>query len=222
MPESLFGPIVSTWEVEQAAVKTLSVWMNEYLAELERKAGLRHKTLPRLPAPESVHGGVDLETWEQAILPEVIVVCKTLGTPELRGQGGYTQGYDLTVGAIWVGQGSELAEKPEDEARAVASYLGAATMLLVQHPTLGGLSERLRMTVPPSVTLPDPDRRQIALSTAQFEVWVATIIEEGRGPVQELPSESPQFEGPEEAWKPEPEVKTTRETVKGIPVSEPV
>ncbi len=219
---SLFGEIVSPWDVEQAAVKTLSIWMNEYLAEIERKRGLAKRTIPRIPTPESVHGGPDLERWEQAIMPEVIVVCKTVGGPELRGSGGYAQGYDLTVGCLWIGQGSTLAEAPWEEPRAVASYLGAASMLLVQQPTLGGLTERLVMTVPPSVTVPDPDRRNIALATTQFTAWVATIIEEGKGPINELPAESPFFNGVEEEWKEEPEVKTTSEPVKAVRVSETV
>ncbi len=212
---SIFGEIISTYDVEQAAVKTLREWTNDYLAEIERKRGLPKKTIPRPPAFESYHGGVDLESWTQDVAPEVMVICKPLGAPEIRGQGGYGQGYDLTVGCLWVGTGSALAERPEDEARAVASYLGAASMLLVQQPTLGALSERLRMTAPPTISLPNPDRRDIALATTQFEVWVATIIEEGEGPLA-LGQE------PEEPYPEGPEVETTSETVKAEPVTEAI
>lgn len=212
---SIFGEILSTYDVEQAAVKTLREWTNDYLAEIERKRGYQKKEIPRPPAAESYHGGVDLESFTQDDTPEVIVICKPQGAPELRGQGGYEQGYDLTVGAVHIGTGSPLAAKPESEARAVASYLGAAVMLLVQQPTLGGLVERLRLTAAPVVSAPQPDRKDIALCTVQFECWVPTIIEEGEGPLT-LGKE------PEEPYPEWPEVKTAKETVKAEPVSEAI
>src|SRR5205814_8604005 len=128
----LFGPIRATWELEQAAVETLSIWFPTYLAELERQIGLTNKTIPRPPTPESYHGGVDLESYFQDELPEVVVVVNPLGPPERSASAGYVQGYELQVGCLWVGTGSRLQERPEHEARAIASYLGAASMLLVQ------------------------------------------------------------------------------------------
>ncbi len=213
MPESLFGPIFSTWNVEQAVLSTLRIWLNEYASELERKWALPSKAIPRPPAPESYHGGIDFTTWRQDITPEIITIVKPLGSPELHASAGYTQGYSLQVGCLWVGSGAEIAENAEDEARAVASYLGAASMLLVQQPTLGGIAERLVMTKSPEVTLPDPDTRRIALAVTDFEVWVPTIIEENAGPVQPLPSESPEFVEKEAPYKPEPEITKVEEKI---------
>lgn len=220
MPESrsTWGPLVSGYQVEVAVLETLRTWFSEALAQLELQHGLRHKTLPRPPAPESYHGGVDFDTWRQDITPEVIVVVKPSSPPELSASAGYTQGYAVAVGCLWVGAGSELAENPEDEARAVAFYLGAASMVLVQKPELGGLAERLIMTSSPEVTLPDPDTRRIAQVVTTFEVWVTSIIEENAGPVQPLPSESPEFNEPEgpydelpEAEKVEVKITATKE-----------
>lgn len=208
MAEDIFGPLVATEDVVQAAVSTLTLWMPEYLAEVERKKGLRRKTIPRPPTSESYHGGVDLEAWIGADAPEVMVVVKPSGEPERSASAGYTQGYTLEVGCLCIGTGSTLAERAEDEARIIASYLGAATMLLIQQPTLGGLTERLVMTAAPEVSLPDPDRRAIAQVVTGFEVWVSQIIEESAGPVGPNPQESPGYEGQEEPFEDAPTVET--------------
>ncbi len=223
MTENLFGPIVSNWLIEQRVIETLRSWMPEYIAELERKEGLPHGTIPRPPAPESVHGGIDMESWTQDTTPQVIVVVKPQGRPDnLRGDGSYGQGYDIEVGCACVSTGSELAERPEDDARATVAYLGAASMLLVQKPILGGITEQLHMTGAPTVSAPNPDRKDIALCTTTFEMWVSAIIEEGKGPVTELPREAPEFPGKEEPWPEGPEVKTAKETLTVKRVTEEV
>lgn len=214
---ALFGEnFIGPWQVEQAVISTLSTWYNDYLAELEVQNELHPKILPRFPAPESIHGGVNFETWRNDITPEAIVVVKPDGSPELHSSAGYTQGYLVSVGCLWVGSGSELTENPEDEARAVASYLGAATMLLVQQPTLGGLAERVVMTQSPEVTLPNPDNTRIAQVITSFEVWVSTIVEENAGPVQPFPEESPEYNGPEEGWDELPTADEVIVTVVGV------
>lgn len=213
MPEDFFGPLVSPEDVIQAALATLRVWLPEYCAEVERKHSLQPKTIPRPPTEECFHGGVDFESWIGEDLPEVIVTCKPSGDPERSGSVGYTQGYELKLGCLWVGVGSTLAEHAEDEARMVASYLGAASMLLVQQPTLGGLTERLVMTASPDVTLPNPEQRAIAQVVTGFEVWVAQILDENAGPVQPNPGEVPEYNGPEQPYGEEPTVQKVDVTV---------
>jgi hypothetical protein len=226
MPESLFGPIIATQNVENAVIATYRVWINEYLAEVERQSGLRRKTLPRPPAPESIHGGVDFESWFQDTTPQVMVVVEPNDALEYGESSGYVQGYDVRVGCLWVGSGSELAQRPEDEARAVVSYYGAALMLLVQTGPLSTLAEslpfeRLRMTQAPQTSLPDPDRRQIAQSVVTFELWVAEVIKESAGPVQPNPKESPQYGGePEAPYGEEPVVSKETIEITAVPLED--
>lgn len=223
MPESFFGELLSPWDVEQAAVSTLALWLPEYLAEVERQRGLPNKTIRRPPTPESVHGGVDLDSWSQIELPEVIVVVKTKGPPERHGTGRYAQEYSLDVGCQWRGTGSSLQPKAEEETRMVASYLGAACQLLVQQSNLGGLVEHVVMIGAPDVTFPDPQDKTLAQVVTRYEVWVPQIIGAYSGPVSATPQESPQYGGePEAPWSLSPTVKTTTEKVKAIPPSEPV
>lgn len=196
---SFFGPIVSQWQIEQAFIKTLKTWIPEYLAEIERQNGLKNKIIPRPPTPESIHGGTDLESYYQDILPEVVVVVEPLGPPELGGSAGYTGVYQVQVGCLWVGSGSELAERPEDEARCVVSHYGAACMGIVQQPGLGGLADDLRMEGLPRISLPNTDKREIAQVETTFHVWVSEIILPNEGPVQPNPVESPEYGGEPEA-----------------------
>ena len=224
MSESLFGPLVSTWKIEQAVLSTLRLWVPEYLAEAERKDGLHKRVIPRPPAAESIHGGLDFETWTQDLIPEVIVVVDPFGEPEREASVGYIQPYEIRVGACVVGQGSELAEKPEDEARAVASYYGAAVMLLTQLGELRGIAtqeDSLVMVQAPRLSFPDPNLRQVIQSTTIFHTWVE-IVNQDEGPVQTEPKESPQYGGePEAEWKPEPTVSKTSEIIKAVRISEP-
>jgi hypothetical protein len=204
--EDLFGPLVGPEDLIDAAVNTLRLWMPEYLADVERKAGLQPKTIPRPPVPESYHGGVDLESWIGEDTPEVMVLCKPSGEPE-HSSSFYTGKFTLTIGCLCIGTGSVLAERPEDDARKIASYLGAASQLLVQQPTLGGLTERLRLTALPDVSLPDPDKRAIAQVVTEFDVWVTEVVSETAGPVGPTPQESPGYVGPEEAFEDRPTVE---------------
>lgn len=214
MPEDRFGPLISPEDIIDAAVTTLQVWFDTYLNNVEEKHGLRKKTIPRPPVPESYHGGVDLESWVGEDTPEVMVLAKPSGEPE-HSASFYTGKFELTVGCVCIGTGSVLAERPEDDARKIASYLGAASQLLVQQPTLGGLTERLRMSALPDVTFPDPEKRSIAQVVTTFDVWVPEIVSETAGPVGPTPQESPGYAGPEEPFGPNPTVTSEHLTVKG-------
>ncbi len=208
MSEDQFGQIIGPEAILAAAVSTLELWMPGYLAALERKNHLENKTIPR---PQMYHGGIDWGSWEGRVLPEVMVLVKPTGLPE-RTAPLYIQRYELWVGCACIGQ--QLAGRAEDEARVVASYLGAASMLLVQgeRSSLGGLVEQLEMTSAPEVSIPDEEHREIVQATTGFEVRVPGIISEFAGPVGATP-ETEESEGPAP-----PVVKTTALTVKGEPV----
>lgn len=213
MPEDRFGPLISPEDIIDAAVTTLQVWFDTYLNNVEEKHGLHKKTIPRPPVPESYHGGIDLESWIGQDTPEVMVLCKPIERPEFSGTAGYTGKFSLTTGCLCVGTGSVLAERPEDDARKIASYLGAASQLLVQQPTLGGLTERLRMSALPDVTFPDPEKRSIAQVVTTFDVWVAQVVSEAGGPIGPTPEESPGYTGREEPFEDTPTVEDINITV---------
>jgi hypothetical protein len=200
LPESLYGPLTSTWTVEQAVIASYRNWIGEYLAETERKAGLQKGTLPRLQAEHSIHGGVDFETWRQDLNPEIIVVVEPYGEAD-RQSSVYGQTFAVQVGCMWAGSfGSELAELPEDEARMIAGYFGAALMLLVHTgvPSLAGAQEVVLINSP-TLNLPYPEKRSIMLAELVYHIPVVPIIEPNAGVPQAKPTESPYYGGEPEA-----------------------
>jgi hypothetical protein len=212
MSEDQFGTIVGPEDVSEQVVNTLRLWMPEYLADRERKTGQRH--IPRPPAEESYHGGADFEGWIGAEAPEVMVVVKPTGTPEL-GSLGYAQQFSIQVGCLCIGYGGLFAERAEDDARIIASHLGAASQLLVQQPYLGGLVERVRMVAAPDPSFPDPEKRAIMQIVTGFAGWVSQIITED-GPVGMTPEEAAGYEGKEQPFAPKPQAETVEVVVLAV------
>lgn len=169
-----FGPVIVTEQVRHAVQRTLEVWLPYCLSELEVEHGLAEGTIPR---PRSYHGGVDDGSWIGEVLPEVMLLVSPLGEPE---RPEYRQWY--LVDAKVACKGDQTTGRAEDEARVQAAYLGAALMLLIQQPSLGGLAQDLIMTAAPSLSFPSTDDRYIVQASARFEVFVGSIITQ-EGPV---------------------------------------
>jgi hypothetical protein len=231
MTDFQFGPLKGQPDVEKAVLSTLAAWLNEYLADIERKNGYAKKLLGRAPSPQSIHGGVDFQSWNEEELPAVIVVANPTGAPEYAQSIGYTQTYEVQVGCIVAGDGAAFSSAPtevlaEDEARTLAGYWGVAVQLLVQHGDLKSFAERTRMVGAPRVEIAESaagtEQRRIQQSVTTFHVTVPQIIEENAGPYGQTPAESPGYGGePEAPYAQLPEVKKTTETIKAKTPSEP-
>jgi hypothetical protein len=234
MTEELFGPLVSTWTIQQQVVGIYRTWCPEYLAAIERQEHLQREILIRPRTPQSYHGGLDFLSWEAAELPKVIVVVEPTGQPERaasldegqnvhgqrEGRGGYTQTYEIQVGCVTRGVGASTlaapSPEPEDEVRALAAYYGAMSMLLVDQ--VPALVNDIWMVESPRLSFPNPDDRTICLSTTGFHATVAPIKLLSAGPVGPVPKESPYFEAPEEPWQQEPTVSSHKTTVVGTEI----
>jgi hypothetical protein len=217
--ESIFGPLLSRYDVEKGVLETLAKWFPTYCAEIERKEGFQPRTLVRPPAPESYHGGVDFDSYDEGTTPEVIVVCNPSGNAERYESEGYSQTYEIQVGVVCFSekQVGDLTE--EDDARLKASFYGAATQLLVQQPVSVLETDCwTTMIQSPRVDLPDPDERRRALSVSVFHTFVSTIVREGIGPTGEPPLEDPS----EEPYPERPVVGSDSITVHAESVSEQV
>jgi hypothetical protein len=210
MPETLIGPLVSLWDVEQGVLGTLRTWLDTYLAEVERQHGIRPKTLERPPAPASYHGATkEATSWTDAGLPEVIVTVEPADEPEVSASVGYVQAFEVAVHCVVEGKDGVEQLLPEDSARMQASLYGAAVEGMVQQGELEipGL-EWSRMVGSPSVECPDEDKRRQQVSTTTFHVWVAPTVDQNAGPVGATPQEAPGYTGPEEPFELAPEVET--------------
>lgn len=199
MTESVFGPLVDPWDVQEAVLATYREWLPTYLAEVERQKELDNLALGRPPSPDSYYGGVDFDSWSESETPAVIVTCVPEGAPE-HGPEVDTQGYQVQVGCV-------VVDVDEDRARMVASHFGAASMLLVQQSGLGGLAERIVMSSAPRVEFPNPEDRRVARSVAAFAVWVTPIVNTDAGPTV-VPTEP---EEPAAEWPTATDVDVTIE-----------
>ncbi len=214
--ESIFGPLLSTWNVDQAVLATLRTWWNTYLAEVERQNDVKNKTIPRPPDEESFRRGLDFEYYEEDNLPAVIVVSKPSGEPEVNSDVGYAQRYEVKVGCVC---------EAEDEltAQLRAAFYGAASQLLVQQSELEGFAERTRMIGAPELDMPDDDERWLCRSITTFYVWVAQIVIAEEGPISPPgPGTGPGGEDqePEDPYPEWPEADLTHIIVTGEPIAD--
>ncbi len=214
----VFGSLSATWNIEEAVIETLRLWMPEYLAEVERQNGLPKKTLSRPPTPESYRGALDWLSVKDDWLPEVKVICNPVGEPE-RQASEYIQAFETQVGCVVK---SEEGTDPEAIARRNAALMAAASMLLVQHGDLqlSNIEETVLVGAPKVEFLEAEDRRY-AVGITTYHIF-AEILNPNLGPEGETPETSPGYEGLEEPYKESPQVKTATETIKAVPISEEV
>ena len=204
---SVFGPIRGPWNIEQAILTTLQEWMPAYLRAVEEYNSLKVGILGRPPAPESYKGGLDWETVQQDWVPAVIANANPVGEPERSAQI-YIQDFQVEVGCVVV---SKEGTDPESAARRDAGLFAAATMLLAQHGSLGGVAEETLLTGAPRVEFFDPERREVAVGITTWHVY-SQILNPNQGDVL-LKTVEP--EGP---YTENPEAKTHTVTVTGEPV----
>lgn len=204
----LIGTLGSGWPVEQAILKTYTVWIDTYLAAVEEENGLSRGSIQRPPDPESIHGGSSEEIrWKLDELPAIIVVVEPDGEPEVSASVGYIQPFEVKVFCIVYGNDGWQQLEPEDTARAQAYLYGAAVQGLLQH---SGLQDELpnlqwvRMIGAPKVEVPDPDKRREQYSLTTFRVWVAPVIQQQAGPTGLTPETSPGYTDPEVPFEPAP------------------
>jgi hypothetical protein len=218
---SIFGPCISTWNVERAYIGLLGAatgagaagWLEVCLAEVERQNGLDASTVTRQPNIDCTYGGVDFLSYNQNNTPAVIVVVVPQGPPERFAEGIF-QTYDVQVGVV-------VIDGDEDRARMIASFYGAAVMLAVcQHGGLQGVAIETVMTGAPRVSLPTADQRRIALCVTTFASTVSPIVVPSAGPGTDTPPESPEYGGtPDAPFGQFPTVATTDLTVTGEPLT---
>ncbi len=212
---SVFGFLLSPWNVEQAVLTTLEEWLPSYAAELERKNELPQRTLNR---PMIYHGGLDWLSVKEDRMPEVVVVCNPLGEPE-RGPNVYKQPFLTEVGCVCK---SEEGTTPEDHVRRNAGLLSAGVMgALVQHGNLGTFeAERTVLVGAPRVEFLESEDRRFAVGITGFHVF-ADIINDLDGPLltKVSPGSGEENEGEYAEW---PEVKTHKETVTAEPTATPL
>jgi len=129
-PETIFGPIVSGWDVEQWALQLLHKWIGTYLAETERQHGVPAGTLAR---PRGWAIGPTFDKWPEDQIPGVL--CHSPGTverPWRDGSGLYTARWSLNVGVLCSARTQRLSHAHAQ------LYAAAVREVFLNRPSLEG------------------------------------------------------------------------------------
>ncbi|HUB99247.1 MAG TPA: hypothetical protein VMS11_05430 [Solirubrobacterales bacterium] len=176
MTDEVFGPFVLDEEVQAAIVDTVTTWMPTYLARIERKLELEAESLP-LPASYALadHGALADIPDEQ--LPCVAVLCPMSGEkpPRQDSYGNNVVSYLLNLTAIVTGADQAAADL------LASRYRKALELILVQQPSLGGLTEGVIFKGWRELALEPAEPRDVAARIAVFEVLVPNAVQAGAG-----------------------------------------
>lgn len=170
---SLYGPIIGADDVADRVKDHLVQWAPAYIAEVARQAALPAATLPPFGLFE-IRADDVLEAW--ASLPACHVRCHDTKPVQQRG-GRIAAQFPVSI---------RVAAGGTDEsttARLVARYAKAVRAALLQHPSLDGFAEAVRLTGE-SYTNPRSAKDLWAgEATVNITVTVAAIVDMDGGPV---------------------------------------
>lgn len=179
-----YGYAYGRGDVERHAIQTLRDWIIAYIADYERENHIVPRTIPTPPTPESIHGGIDYETFSADLFPELIVVCEPVGSVErFDDDGTYGSWFNVGVGAIVSHEGDQ------DRTRLFADAYGTALQkLLPQQGAFGKKADgpdfatRTRLETPYALTFPDDTVRDIVRATVEVRTFVDGLVSDYSGP----------------------------------------
>ena len=180
-----YGESLGRGDVEAHVIQTLNDWIVAYVADYERRRGLPARSTPVPPTPESIHGGLDFETFAGELFPEIIVVCQPINPVERYGDGMYGAWFAVAVGAIVTVEGDQ------DRARGLADVYGTVLQKLLPEQGAFGLrldgetpfAERTRLEDAYSLVFPDNTVRDIVRATVQIRTFLADLVDDLAGPM---------------------------------------
>jgi hypothetical protein len=95
---TIFGPLITTVDIDEAVLDTLKLWLPTYLTETERDKVIGHDWLAD---PKSYANVLDDDTFPDFVLPAVLVTTSgTIGDTERIGGGYHNAWWSFVVTAI--------------------------------------------------------------------------------------------------------------------------
>jgi hypothetical protein len=177
---NLFGQIVSPHQVEEAVVASLTVWLPDYLGELERIEGYTPGTIA---LPAGIITASEFEKWPEDQLPLILVMNGGLASkPIRRGNGRYEAEWLVNVAPI-------VADVDEVQTRRLASaYATACRAAVLQHKGLKsplhpeGFAAFIKWRDEKYVDIPFAETRTLGSGQVIFSVGVEGVTTEQAGP----------------------------------------
>lgn len=176
----VFGPIIGSYDVEQAVLAVLEEWLPTYLAEVARVRGIDQSIVPR---PRSMIQAKEFEGWPEDRLPCVQVVSPGLAERPERSPEGYAAWWQINVFCVVHGR-----DKPATR-RLRGIYEDAITACLMQRPGLGGLATGMQWLGGGAGDVPidERDTRTLAGAVTVMAVQVDSVLDPTLGPAQPDP-----------------------------------
>ena len=122
---AIFGPILSASEIEEATIEALKFWFPTYLAEMERRLGLRKGSMV---IPQNYINRNSFDAVEGEKTPKIVVIAPGLDATPAKNASSYR--------ATWrVGVGIATGAKTERECnKLVKGYTAVARAILIHKP----------------------------------------------------------------------------------------
>jgi hypothetical protein len=174
MTVAVFGPLIAPWNVEQDILGMLRVWLPDYLTEVEAQNNLPVGSVTNPPTATSYFGGLDMTSWQEDECPAVVVIALPMDTAQVFNNG-YSQNYEVTVGAV-------VITENEDDSRRLASLYGAAIQGCVLQQR-GQVASNAVMIGSPHIEFQDPDIRRLIQVSVKFEMGVDDTVDPALGPL---------------------------------------
>lgn len=180
----MFGPMISTADVENAVLQTLQLWMPSYIAEYEGRTGFNPGDIPHPKrwVTQSVFGAIPGDE----LLPLVTVISPgLLEQPEKDGQGLYRAAWRVDVAVI-------TSAGQQDTTRTLAHWYATLIRTIpVQHRSLGGFAGGVDWIDSKYDDLELDDERTLGVSREAFRVQVEDVLSAKSGPVGPPPVTPP-------------------------------
>lgn len=182
---SAYGTAVGRGDLEAHVIQTLRDWIVPYIADYERQHNIRARALPVPPTPESIHGGVDWETFSGELFPQIIVIVQPTGTIERFDEDGtYGSWFTVEVGAVVSFEGDQ------DQTRRLGDIYGSCLQKLVPQQGAFGkqpdeetdFATRTRLLEPYRLDFQDETVRDIIRATVAAETFLDGLVSDYAGP----------------------------------------
>jgi hypothetical protein len=209
---SVYGPFVTSLDIEQAIRTLLQTWLDTYLGELERRSQRPLRSLPRPRTWFVVTDVEDILQWPDRDLPAVLVESTGDGDTEPAGRR-LNQWMRFTVTLVYRGSGKRVDRETDREV--IVLLASAIKWVLWKHRTLGGAAEALRIDRTGYDFAPPARPNTLAGAEIDVAVLVADVVELSGGPT--LPDDPPPVDLPPDSPGDPPVVETTSVTLVAEP-----
>ena len=181
----IFGPLVTTVDVDGYVLDTIKLWLPTYLTQIEREKELGHGFLAR---PKTYSNVLDDDTFPDYVLPAILVTTDGTSDDIERAPGGVHN-------AFWHFVVTAIVRGPDEAGTRQAASLYAASIrrLLLQKRSLGGKASAVYWNselISPVADTSD-NGRNLAAGIGDYTVLVNRVVQSDAGPIQTDPEEDP-------------------------------